>query len=85
MPEDVLRFISLEEARHREGDRGRTTQYRTRRTDPDYPEVHYVGERGYLLEHEHQQYLLKLIDRSRRGGRHRRADRQLEPDVEAQS
>jgi hypothetical protein len=65
MPENILRFISLGEARHREGERGRTTQYRARRTDPDYPEVHYVGGRAYLVEHEHQHYLAQLIERSR--------------------
>jgi hypothetical protein len=67
MPEDgqILRLITFEEARYREGYRGRTSQYRVRRTDPDYPKPVYRGGRGYLVEHEHQAYLAQLIERAR--------------------
>jgi len=61
----ILRLITLDEARSREGKRGRTSQYRDRQTDPDYPKPIYRGGRAYLVEHEHQAYLAKLIARAR--------------------
>ena len=61
----TLGLISLDKARRLEGDRGRTSQYRDRKTDPDYPKVVYRGGRAYLVEHEHQAYLAKLIARAR--------------------
>jgi hypothetical protein len=63
--EQILRLITLEEARRREGERGRTSQYRDRRNDPDYPKPIHRGGRAYLVEHEHQAYLAKLIERAR--------------------
>ena len=61
----ILRLITLDEARRREGERGRTSQYRDRQNDPDYPKPIYRGGRGYLVEHEHQAYVAKLIARAR--------------------
>jgi hypothetical protein len=63
----ILRLITLDEARRREGERGRTSQYRDRRRDPDYPRVIRRGGRAYLIEHEHQAYVAKLIERASAG------------------
>jgi hypothetical protein len=63
----LIRLITLEKARKDEGDRGRTTQWRDILDDPDYPKVVVRGRRRYLVEHEHQQYLARLIERARRG------------------
>jgi hypothetical protein len=65
--EHLIRLITLDEARRREGDRGRTTQWRERLDDPDYPNVIVRGRRRYLVESEHQAWLARLIERARRG------------------
>ena len=65
MSEQILRLITLDEARRREGNRGRTTQWRERLDDPDYPAVIVRGRRRYLVEAEHQAYLARLIKRAR--------------------
>jgi hypothetical protein len=61
---ETIFLITLEEARRREGDRGRTSQYRDRK-NPDYPRAIYRGGRAYLIESEHQEYLARLIERAR--------------------
>jgi hypothetical protein len=63
--EHLIRLITLDEARRREGDRGRTTQWRERLDDPDYPDVIVRGRRRYLVESEHQAWLARLIERAR--------------------
>jgi hypothetical protein len=76
--ENLITLITLELARKREGDRGRTTQWRDILDDPDYPEVIVRGRRRYLVEHEHQQYLARLIERARARTRQKAA----QPDLE---
>jgi hypothetical protein len=61
----ILRLITLKQAREREGDRGRTSQHRDRTNDQDYPKPVYRNGRPYLVEHEHQEYLARLIARAR--------------------
>ena len=55
-------LISASEARRREGDRHRATQWRNRKRDPRYPKPIYRGNRPYFVEAEHDAYLQTLID-----------------------
>ena len=68
---EQIEFITLAQAarsepgRAKQGGRGRTSQWRARQDDPDYPKVVWHNGRPYLLKHEHQRYLEKLVERGR--------------------
>jgi hypothetical protein len=57
-----ITLISAAEARRREGDRHRATQWRDRRRDPRYPKPVYRNGGPYFVESEHEAYLRALID-----------------------
>jgi predicted DNA-binding transcriptional regulator AlpA len=59
-----IRFIGLKELK-RKADRGTTTIYTLRKTDPKFPKPIKFGGKNAWLEHEVDAWILELVEASR--------------------